>query len=469
MLPNLDLLEIDRELHKRSLIEFVRDSWHVLEPTMVFKHGWHLDAMAEHLEAVTNGEILRLLINVPPGTMKSLLANVFWPAWEWGPRRLMSNRFIGASHEQNLAIRDNVKMRRLVESDWYQTRYPLGLMGDQNQKVYYENDKTGFRQACSVRSMTGRRGDRVTWDDPHNVEGALSDKDRATDIRVFKETLTTRLNDPERSAILVIMQRLHEGDVSGEILEGDYGYTHLCLPMEYEVKRHCTTSIGFSDPRTEEGELLFPERFPRDVVERDKKVMGAHATAGQFQQRPAPRSGGMFEWEKIKVVPMAPKLASVVRYWDKAGTDDGGAYTAGVKMGMCEEGNFYILDVVRGQWRASRREPILKQTAGLDGYSVPVWIEQEPGSGGKESAESTVANLAGYEIRSERPTGEKAVRAVPFSVQMEAGNVYMVAGAWNKDYLDELKLFPHGKYKDQTDASSGAFNKLALGSRGFFG
>lgn len=469
MLPNLDLLEIEKELHRRSLMEFVRDAWHVLEPAMEFKHGWHLDAIAEHLEAITSGEILRLLVNVPPGTMKSLLSNVFWPAWEWGPKGLAHNRFIGASHEQNLAIRDNVKMRRLIESDWYQRRYPTNLMGDQNQKIYYENDATGFRQACSVRSMTGRRGDRVTWDDPHNVEGALSDKDRATDIRTFRETLPTRLNDPEKSAILVIMQRLHEGDVSGEILEGDYGYVHLCLPMEYEKARHCSTVIGFEDPRTEEGELLFPERFPAHVVERDKKVLGSHAVAGQFQQRPAPRSGGMFEWEKIKVVRVAPKMDKIVRYWDKAGTDGGGAYTAGVKMGVTADGDYYILDVVRGQWKAAKREPILKSTAALDGTEIDIWIEQEPGSGGKESAESTIKNLAGYSVYAERPTGEKAVRADPLSVQVEAGNVYMVQGPWNQAFIDELKLFPHGKYKDQTDAASGAFNKLALGSRGFFG
>src|SRR5690554_1106369 len=466
-LPNLDLLEIERELCSRSLIDFVRQGWKVLEPGTPYKHGWHLDAMAEHLEAVSRGEIIRLVINVPPGTMKSMMCSVFWPAWEW--TTMPHLRFIGASHEQNLAIRDNVKMRRLVSSEWYQERWPTTLMGDQNQKVYYENEDTGFRQACAVRSMTGRRGDRVVWDDPHNVEGALSDKDRATDIRVFKETLTTRLNNPEKSAILIVMQRLHEGDVAGEILSGDYGYEHLCLPMEFEPERKCITSIGFEDPRTEEGELLFPERFPAEVVERDKKVMGSHAVAGQFQQRPAPRAGSMFAWENLRIVRSAPKLKAVVRYWDKAGTEGGGAWTAGVKMGLGVDDNYYLLDVQRGQWKASTREPVIKQTADLDGPSVDVWIEQEPGSGGKESAESTIKNLAGYNIKAERPTGDKAVRAEPFSVQVEAGNVYLVEGPWNKDYLDEIKLFPHGKFKDQVDASSGAFNKLALGGRGFFG
>lgn len=468
--PKVELIELEKAVAKKSLAEFVKMAWHVLEPNIVrkgvlvpsYKHGWHLDAVAAHLEAVTDGELTRLLINVPPGTMKSLMTNVFWPAWEWGPRGLGSMRFIGASHEEGLATRDNVKMRRLVESDWFQERWPLPLMDDQNQKTYFENDKTGFRQACAVKSMTGRRGDRVVWDDPHSVEAALSKPHRDTALRVFQETLPTRLNDPIESAIVVVMQRLHEEDVSGFILAGDYGYEHLCLPMEFEPDRKCVTSIGFEDPRTEEGELLFPERFPAEVVERDKKVMGSYATAGQFQQRPAPRGDTFFEWEKMEIVQAAPRMRNTIRYWDKAGTEGGGAYTAGVLMGLGEDGLYYVLDVVRVQRAAVAREKAMRRTAEIDGTSTIIWIEQEGGSGGKESAEATIANMAGYAIYKERPTGDKALRAEPFSVQVEAGNVRVLKGEWNKEYFDELKTFPVGKYKDQVDASSGAFNKLAV-------
>src|SRR5690606_25612629 len=191
----------------------------------------HVDAICEHLEAITAEQISRLLINIPPGTMKSTLCSVFWPAWEWGPKGMPHHRIIGASHEQGLATRDTLKMRRLVTSEWFQARWPIRLTGDQNQKTYYENDSTGFRQACAVASMTGRRGDRVVWDDPHSVEASLSPAHRETALRVFQETLPTRLNNPASSAIVVVMQRLHQGDVSGFILEGDYGYEHLCLPM----------------------------------------------------------------------------------------------------------------------------------------------------------------------------------------------------------------------------------------------
>mgnify|MGYP001158973349 CR=1 FL=1 len=454
-------IAIEREACRRSLVEFVKSAWRVLEPGQPYVHGWHVDAIAEHLQAITDGQINRLLINVPPGTMKSMLTGVFWPAWEWGPRGLPHIRFIGASHEEGLAIRDNMKMRRLVASEWYQQRWPIALTGDQNAKTKFENTETGFRQACAVASMTGNRGDRVAWDDPHSVEAAISQSKRETALRVFQETLPTRLNNPEHSAILVVMQRLHENDVSGHIIASELGYEHLMLPMEFEPERRCTTSLGFTDPRTEEGELLFPDRFPREVFDRDKKAMGSYAVAGQFQQRPAPRAGGFFVWENLRIVDAIPTLRKIVRYWDKAGTEGGGAWTAGVKVGLCEDGKWIVLDVTRGQWAAPMRERTIRQTAELDSNFVTVWIEQEPGSGGKESAEATIRNLAGFACYAERPTGDKALRAEPYSVQVEAGNVLLLRGEWNQAFIDEHKTFPLGKFKDQVDAASGAFNKLA--------
>ncbi len=294
-----DWLGVEREFCARSLAAFVRRAWPVVEPSAAYVHGWHIDAIAAHLEAVTRGEITRLLINVPPGMTKSLMVGVLWPAWEWGPRALPQHRFVGAAHAQDLAVRDNMRMRRLVKSEWYQALWPLALAADQDAKLKFENAATGYRAAVAATAMTGHRGDRVLYDDPHSVEGALSDIQRTAVLRVFSETVTTRLNSPERSAIVVVMQRLHEQDLSGHILERELGYEHLCLPMEFEADRRCRTGIGFADPRQADGELLFPERFPAEVVARDKLAMGALAAAGQFQQRPTPRGGGMFPTEQL--------------------------------------------------------------------------------------------------------------------------------------------------------------------------
>lgn len=459
-LPQLthdDVIAIERELAKRSLSDFIAMGWHVIERGRPYVHGWHIDAMSEHLEAVTAGQINRLLINVPPGMMKSLEVGVFWPMWEWGPKGMPHYRYLGASHAERLAIRDNLRCKRLFTSEWYQQRWPCEVARDQNAKTRFENVETGFREAMAIESVTGSRGDRVLIDDPHSIEGALSDNKRETAVRVFEETIPTRVNDPELSAIVVIMQRIHERDVSAIAIE--HGYEHLMLPMEFEPERKCYTSIGFEDPRTEPGELLFPQRFPKEVVERDKRTMGSMAVAGQFQQRPAPRGGGMFKTDMIEVGE-APKIVRAVRYWDKAGTQGGGAYTAGVLMGVDKYGHYWVLDVVRGQWSSGARERIIRQTAEMDGESVPVWVEREPGSGGKESAEFSIKNLAGFVVRADLVTGSKEDRAEPLAVQVEGGNVSIQRAAWNKDFLDEMATFPVGQYKDQVDAAAGAFNKL---------
>ena len=334
-LANLDversLYELDKADCEESLAAFVKQAWHVIEPGQPYVHGWHIDFLAAHLEAITDGVEFddgtvynRLLANVPPGTMKSLLVSVFWPAWWWGPRGEPHKRFLCCSHSQSLAIRDSTKMRRLILSDWYQQRWGqlVTLTGDQNAKTKFETTATGLREAVAAGSITGSRGDVVIIDDPHSVEGAASDAMRQSTIEWFLEAIPSRVNNPRESAIVVIMQRLHEEDVSGVILSKKLGYDHIMLPMRYEPGRAKPTMLGFEDPRSEEGELLFPSRFPLDVVERDENAMGPYATAGQFQQSPEPRGGGIIKrdwwvkWDK----PQYPQFEYVVASLDTAYT-----------------------------------------------------------------------------------------------------------------------------------------------------
>lgn len=468
-LSDADWIAIERELCAHSLIDFVRLAWPVLEPSMPYVHGRHLDVLAEHLEAVTVGQINRLLINIPPGTMKSMLAGVLWPAWEWGPMGLLSHRFIGASHEMGLATRDALKMRRLVQSEWYQSRWPTALTGDQNQKTFFENTATGWRQACAVGSMTGRRGDRVIWDDPHSAEDAHSEAALTEANRVFKETLPTRLNSPKNSAIIVIMQRLHEKDVSGYILANDLGYEHLCLPMEYDGREAKPTSLGFVDWRRDEGELLFPERFPREVVERDKKVMGTYAVAGQFQQRPAPKGGGVAMVDKIMVVDDVPgRLVSVGRGWDLAATEGAGDYTACVKVGLLSDGRYIFLHADRAQKEVHGRDMMIKARAQLDGPDVPQSLPQDPGAAGKTQVAALAKVLAGCDARFSPETGDKEVRFRGLASQINAGNVLMLRATWNEPLLDEMRLFPYGLNDDQVDGASRAFGLLLAPDAGIF-
>ena len=509
-LTNDDWLECQR-LACTNLSNFVKNAWHIVEPAEPYVHNWHMDALADHFEGVACGDLNRLLINVPPGTSKSTYASVFFPAWLWGAKGKPGQRFIGAAHEQGLATRDNRRTRQLVESDWFQKLWPVEITSDQNEKTYFENTARGFRQSSSVVGITGKRGHVVTWDDPHNPESATSDKQRETTLRIFQETLPLRVVDPRTSAIVIIMQRLHQDDVSGYILENDLGYEHLMLPMEFEPERRCYTvvkpthfdsplvearydaktqrwytdtlrphpedvervaelpvrEVYNQDPRENDGDLLFEERFPREVVERDKKVLLAYGTAGQFQQRPAPRKGGIFEVDMIEIIPTAPAGVRWVRGWDLAATDDAdAAFTAGALLGVTSAGEYIIGDMKRGQLTPGKVETLIKNTASQDGRKVKGSIPQDPGQSGKAQVAALIRQLAGYSYRSSPESGDKVSRAEPFAAQVEVGNVKMVEGPWNKDLLDEMRLFPASKFKDQVDALSRAFSELVTRKRG---
>jgi predicted phage terminase large subunit-like protein len=242
--------------------------------------------------------------------------------------------------------------------------------------------------------------------------------------------------------------------------------------MEFEPKTACVTKIGFADPRQNDGYLLDPVRFPRAAVEDLKHVKGAYAYAGQDQQRPTPREGGLFKrhWFEGKIIGAAPPGTRWVRHWDLAATKSTtAARTAGVKLGRTPDGRYVVGHVVKTQDEGNAVRKLIKATAETDGRSVEISLPQDPGQAGKVQKSDMVAMLAGWTVRAEPETGDKYTRAEPFSVQCEAGNVYLLQGEWNDDYLDELCLFPGGSFKDQVDASSRAFGRLvgkpATGSR----
>jgi len=455
---------VKKKLAEGHLKYFTRQAWHVLEPTTSFVSGWHIDAICEHLEAVSRSEITRLLINIPPRHTKSLLVSVFWPCWSWIHNP--SSRWLFTSYGQDLSTRDSVKCRRIITSQWYQDRWSdkFAITSDQNQKTRFENSKTGYRLATSVGGMlTGEGGGFLIIDDPHNVKETESDTIRESTLRWYDEVLSTRLDDPKTGAKVIIMQRVHERDLSGHVLQKEAGYTHLCLPARYETDRKCSTILGFSDPRREEGEPLWPALYGDKELAELENSLGSYAAAGQLQQRPSPRGGGMFKIDKFELIDRfnPDQVLRSVRYWDKAGTQGGGAFTAGVLIHRMRDKSYVVADTVHGQWSSGIREQRIKQVAELDGNKVRVWVEQEPGSGGKESAESTIRNLTGYSARADRVTGSKEVRAEPYATQVEIGNVSILNRHWTKVFLQEHESFPVGERKDQVDAAAGAFAKLS--------
>jgi predicted phage terminase large subunit-like protein len=457
-LPKLteqDWLNIERELCARSLAEFAKQAWHILEPGTPLKWGWALDAICAHLEAVSKGEIKRLLMNVPPGSMKSLLTSVIWPAWEWGPRAMPHLRYLGTAHKQDLAVRDNLKCRRLIQSDWYQTRWPTELTGDQNAKTKFENSSTGFREAMSFTSLTGSRGDRVIIDDPHSVDDANSAVMLAGDIRTFREALPSRVNNDE-SAIVIIMQRLNEKDVSAVALE--LGYKHLCIPMRYEGKKEISTCLPVYDPRTKDGELMFPERFPEEQVVALELSLGTYATAGQLQQRPAPLGGGIFrdEWWKFYTPSAMPKIKYRTIYADTAQkTKEQNDYSVFQCWGHGEDGRIYLLDMIRGKWEAPQ----------LLTMAEAFWNKHkaEPRTLGslrklkiedKSSGTGLIQQLKqkGIPVEGIPRATDKVTRAYDTAPQIEIGNVRLPEGApFVVDILSEAATFPNAAHDDTLD------------------
>lgn len=445
-----------------TLSGFVREAWHVLEPTNPIKWSWHLDAMCDHLEAISRGKLTPLLIiNVPPGSSKSMIVSVLWQAWEWGPFGKPSTRYLTSSFEEENVKRDTRKTRDLIKSEWYRTLWPAVTLTRAGE-TSFANANTGTREGVPFASITGKRGDRFVIDDPHSLDGAESETERTKATRRFLEGGLNRVNDQTTSAIVVVMQRLHEADLTGVLLSRKLGFVHLMIPMEFEAERRCVTPLGWEDPRSYDGELMDPVRMPREAVDRLKSVSD-YSWSGQYQQRPVPREGGLFKrhWFEGKIIRQAPPGTVWVRHWDLAATKrSDAARTAGVKMGRAPDGRFIVGHVIKAQEEGKEVRRLIRSTAEVDGRDCEISLPQDPGQAGKVQKQDFISELAGFVVRAQLETGDKYTRAEPFSAQCEGGNVYLIEGEWNASYLDELCLFPGGTFKDQVDASSGAFGRL---------
>lgn len=494
------LFLIDKTDAEESLVEFIKQAWHVVEPGRAYSHGWHISFICRHLEAITKGEEFpdgrpynRLLINVPPGAMKSLIVNVFWPAWEWGPRNMPHMSFVCAAHKvENLSARDSRRMRLLVTSEWYQKRWGdrVSLARDQNEKLNFQNTAKGFRIATAITSLTGIRGDRVIIDDPHSVDSAASETQRESEVTTFLEAIPSRLNDPISSAIIVIMQRLHEEDVSGIILDKDMGYDHIMLPMRYDPVRAMPTALGYQDPRDEEGELLFPERFPLDVVERDEKAMGPYATAGQFQQQPSPRGGGIVlqEWWQLWDEDVFPTLDYVVASIDTAYTtkssNDPSAMTiwgvfsqdvvARANRVMSKNGNTYHINrtysdqhpkvIMLHAWqdRLELHELVEKVTSSCRRFRVDKLLIENKATGLSVAQElRRLYSNADFGVQLTDPGSQDKVARL-YSVQhlFAEGLVYAPDRSWADMVIQQCAAFPKAKHDDLVDTVSQALRHL---------
>jgi predicted phage terminase large subunit-like protein len=427
--------------------------------------------IAARLEEVEAGRCKRLIVECPPRHGKSELVSVRFPAWYLG--RNPQARVIATSYSAELSFNFSRQCRNIVTGAAYGQVFgaasglerPVILAQDSRSVAGWdlsEPFRGGYVSAGVGGSITGKGAHVLLIDDP--VKDAVEAASAATLDGIwswYRLTAYPRLEDG--GAIIVCMTRWAEGDLVGRLLQAMEDDDPAA--DRWEVLRLPALAEEGDPLGRAPGQALWPEKYDEADLARTRATLGPYGFAALYQQRPAPLEGNMFPLDQLEIVDAAPADGPCIRYWDKAATEGGGAYTAGVRMTRDRDGVYYIGDVVRGQWSSSQRNAIMRQTAELDGRRVRVWIEQEPGSGGKESAEISVKLLAGFVVSIERVTGDKVTRAAPFAAQAQAGNVRLVRGAWNRAFLEEAATFPYSRYLDQIDAAAGAFNKLALAQR----
>lgn len=368
-------MNIERCHAEASLYTFLRQAWFWIEGGTPFVESWHIEAIAEHLEACYRRDIRNLLIHVPPRSSKTSLISIAFPAWVW--TRNPSEKFMYASYASVLALEHSLKCRRLIEAPWYQQRWgnKVRLATDQNAKGFFENTAGGYRISTSVgAAATGRGGSILICDDPNNAKDGESEAKREGANMWWDQVWSTRLNDPKRDVKIVVQQRLHERDISGHILANDatQEWVRLVLPMEFETARRSKTiilpssnGVPWQDPRTTEGELLCSLRFGVKEISIFKRDLGTYGYAGQYQQRPAPPEGGIikkawFPWWKFA---SPPSLKHVIQSWDTAfETKDTSSYSACTTWGVFERDSAHNV-VLLSLWRGKVEYPELRAMA----------------------------------------------------------------------------------------------------------
>lgn len=476
--------KLDKMRCERSLEHFVKTFWHVIEPQSEMTPNWHISVICTFLEAVSNGKINRLIVNCPPGVLKSVLVSCMFPAWEWVRRP--QERYLSVTNEESLAVRDALKMKKIVTSELYQQYWPITLQSDQNEKTLFINDKTGSRQSQGFTSnVTGKRGSRILIDDPHSAKMANSDVVRQSVIDKFDSELITRVNDPEKSAIIIIMQRLHTEDLTGHLMrKAKSDWVNVVIPMRYEG--HTTfdgSAIGrpdLVDPRTVKGELLFPARFTRKVVDALEETLGEYSTAGQHQQRPFPAGGSIIKKHWWRIWPSDtpnPLIQHQFCSYDTAFSEKdskNAAYSAMTRWGV-----FYHVERERycllllGVWfeRCGYDELRRKAKEFDKKYNPEVHLIEKKATG--ISLLQDLQRALPGKTKSYNPgRGEdKVSRAYSVSPMFESGLIYAPDRVWaigngvdKEGVIDYVAAFPHGAphTADITDSVTQALIYLRL-------
>lgn len=483
-----------------SLHEFLRQAWSHIEGEKPFIDGWHVGAIAEHLEAVANRQIRNLIINIPPRCGKSSLVSVAFPAWLWLHKP--NEQFLYASYALSLSLRDSVKCRRLILSPWYQERWGdrYKLVGDQNTKGRFDNTKKGYRISSSAgSSITGEGGSILLADDPNNARDGESEVQRESKLDWWTQVWATRLNDKNNDCRVVIQQRIHERDITGYILDHDdlTEWTKLILPMEFEEKRRAATVILpstngkiWEDPRKEEGELLWPQKIDAEGLQSLKQALGSsYAIAGQLQQRPSPEAGGIlkkewFQWWKDAT---PPPMEVIIQSWDTAySVGKTAAYSACTTWGIFYDHNYIENIILLSLWRQRVEYTELREMAKrlyfdyrdtgkernpkFKGRPVDMCLIEAKASGDPLIKDLALGGIKAVPINP-GGKGDKVKRVHFVTPLIEGGRVWLPARGpkfdtllpFADEFLELAACFPNLESNDVVDTMSQALYKLKTG------
>lgn len=436
-----------------SLYEFVKGAWPEVDPNK-FEETPHIKTICDHLQLVKERKINRLIINIPPGFCKSLISCVFFPAWIWTTQP--EHRFLTGSYAAELAIRDTRKARQLIESKWYKYFWAekYKLSSDQNQKSLYFNNRNGYRVAFSTGgAITGHRADTIILDDPLNWKDRYSKSIRDGVNESITGGLFPRLNDQRTGVIIVIMQRLHAQDATGYLLDrGEW--THLCLPMEFDPKRRCKTSI-YKDVR-KKGQILW-DRYSKKIVSNLKVNLGSETYSAQYQQLPYQDEGQIIKRDWWQYYREQPNFKLVLQSWDTAfKKDTQNDYSVCTTWGQTDTG-FYLLD----RWKERVEFPELKRAVvALAAKYKPNQVLIEDHASGQsliqELKRETVIPIKPIRVERDKITRTHAVAPL-----IEAGKVFVPdSSSWLIDYIDNLAGFPNMEHDDEVDSTTMALNYL---------
>ncbi|KKN52899.1 hypothetical protein LCGC14_0607610 [marine sediment metagenome] len=453
-------VELEAEICRRSMYQFVLRSWHLVEPENTFVDNWHIQAICTYLEACYYGDLNQLIINIPPRYMKSMLVNIFFPAWVW--TKSPGKKFMCISYAEDVAIRDSIRMRDIVRSEWYQERFGVFIDPSQNEKTKYKNTHKGERNCYGLKGgITGQGGDYILIDDPVKTSESTNEREMERVNQIYDDTIYNRLNDVQTGAKILIMQRLNHNDLAGHLQEIETGWETLILPAEYEVEPRFTSAIGYDDPRTEEGELLWPERFNQDYIDESKDTMSSLSIAGQFQQRPSLLSGYNFkkDWFKERIM-NTDIIARFISADTAQATGDDASYSSFAVGELMSDYRLFLRLIHRDKLEFPQLQYEIENLANVYRHKLQKIIVESKSSGISviQSLRQTSEAWIGAIVVPFQPTTDKVDRAAKAAVWCENESVLLPPASedfpWLFDFEEELYNFPQGKYKDQVDCFS---------------